>query len=146
MINQAVNDLMALLPIEGAPSKEGAVATFIRKQLTEMGIPASQIAHDNAQAQSEYGGEVGNMIVHIDGNKPGPRLMFSTHMDTVPIAVGCQPRLDQANNRIVNDADGCALGGDNRIGCAILLTLARELMKLNGDHPPITLVFFVQQF
>lgn len=145
MFDQTIDNLMALLPIAGAPSKENEVASFIREQLMEMGIPASQMVHDNAQAQSEYGGEVGNLIVHIEGNKPGPRLMFSAHMDTVPIAVGCQPRLDEANKRIVNDAEGCALGGDNRLGCAVLIHLARTLMTLNGDHHPITLVFFVQE-
>ncbi len=110
-----------------------------------MGIPTDKITHDNTQEQSEYGGKVGNLIVHIDGRANEPRLMFSTHMDTVPIAVGCQPRLDLTQRRIVNEADGCALGGDNRAGCAVLLHLARELMLRQGDHPPVTLIFFVQE-
>ena len=29
-----------------------------------------------------------------------------------------------------------ALGGDNRLGCAILLALARQLIALDGDHAP----------
>ena len=40
---------------------------------------------------------------------------------------------------------GRALGGDNRLGCAILLALARQLIPLAGDHAPVTLVFFVQE-
>jgi tripeptide aminopeptidase len=110
-----------------------------------MGVPAEQIIHDNAHAQSEYGGEIGNLIAHVDGSWHGPRLMFSTHMDTVPNAVGCLPRLELDGNRVVNDAEGRALGGDNRLGCAALLELARELVKRRGDHPPITLVFFIQE-
>lgn len=145
MIENAINDLMVLLPIEGAPSKEAAVAEEIRKRLIDAGVPAANILHDNAQDQSEYGGEVGNLIVHLDGHRQGPRVMFSTHMDTVPDAVGCRPRLDKETGRIVNDAVGRALGGDNRLGCAILLTLARELVALNGDHQSATLVFFIQE-
>ena len=146
MINeQTLTDLLTLLPIEGAPGQEGKVATALREMLIEIGIPEECIVHDKANAQSEYGGEVGNMIVQIDGRADVPRLMFSTHMDTVPIAVGCRPRLEREQNRIVNDAEGCALGGDNRLGCAVLLDLARELMKRNGDHPPATLVFFIQE-
>ena len=145
MIETAINDLMALLPIEGTPSKEAAVAAEIRKRLIDAGVPAASILHDNAQDQSEYGGEVGNLIVHLDGHRQGPRVMFSTHMDTVPDAVGCRPRLEQESARIVNDAPGRALGGDNRLGCAILLTLARELIALNGDHQSATLVFFIQE-
>jgi tripeptide aminopeptidase len=148
MNEQALADLMALLPLEGAPAHEGQVASYIRQRLLAMGVAADQIVYDNAQAQSEYGGEVGNMIVRLEGRSGGassPRLMFSTHMDTVPIAVGCAPRLDRAGNRIVNEAAGKALGGDNRLGCAALLDLVGELMRRKGDHPPITLVFFVQE-
>ncbi len=141
----ALDDLLALLPIAGPPAQEGQVAAFIRQRLVEMGIPAANIVHDNAQAQSEYGGEVGNLIVRLDGTRAGPRLMFSTHMDTVPNAVGCQPQLEREQNRLVNLAAGRALGGDNRLGCAALLDLARVLVARNGDHLPITLVFFVQE-
>lgn len=145
MIDQAIDDLMALLPIAGPPAKEGKVAQFIEDTLIGMGIPPEAIRYDTTYEQSEYGGEVGNMIVRINGRSDRPHLLFSTHMDTVPDCVGCQPRLDMLQHRIVNDAAGTALGGDNRIGCAILLTLARELLKLNGEHSPITLVFFVQE-
>ena len=105
MIEQAIKDLMALLPIQGAPGKEAEVAAFLRQKLIDIGIPAANIRHDNAQAQSEYGGEVGNLIVLIDGDRPGPRMLFSTHMDTVPDAVGCLPRIDLHANTIINDAD-----------------------------------------
>ncbi len=145
MSNRALDDLLKLLPIAGPPAKEGQVAAQIREMLIAIGIPAAQVAHDKANEQSKYGGEVGNLIVQMDGRKAGPRLMFSTHMDTVPNAVGCQPRLALEQKRIVNEAAGKALGGDNRLGCAVLLNLARELIQRNSDHPPITLVFFIQE-
>lgn len=145
MSNQTIQDLLTLLPIQGPPAQEGAVAAYLRERLIGLGIPASQIKQDQAQDQSEYGGDVGNLIVQIEGRSGEPRLMFSTHMDTVPNAVGCQPRLDLENGRIVNEVEGTALGGDNRLGCAALLNLARELVNLQGNHPPVTLVFFIQE-
>lgn len=145
MIETAIDDLMALLPIEGAPGEEAKVAAALRAHLVEIGVHPENIQYDQAYAQSEYGGQVGNLIVQIDGNQPAPRLMFSTHMDTVPDAVGCKPRRDVTTNRIVNDAPGRALGGDNRLGCAILLALARQLVPLAGEHAPVTLVFFIQE-
>ena len=144
-MNPAITDLMELLPIPGQPAQEGQIATAIRDKLITMGVAEENITHDNAQNQSEYGGEVGNLIVHLDGREDQPHLMFSTHMDTVPIAVGCQPRLELELRRIENDADGCALGGDNRAGCAVLLHLIRELLTLHGNHPPVTVVFFIQE-
>lgn len=143
--DETLNDLLTLLPIPGPPAQEGEVAAWLRARLASMGIPDGQMVHDRAQEQSEYGGEVGNLIVHLPGRLPGPRLLFSTHMDTVPIAVGCRPRLDTERGRIVNDAAGTALGGDNRLGCAALLHLARALLARSGDHPPVALVFFVQE-
>ena len=145
MIETAIQDLLALLPIPGPPAQEKAVADYLHRTLVEMGIPDNQISYDRAQDQSEYGGDCGNMIVKINGRRAGPTLMFSTHLDTVPDAVGCQPIYDDIQKQIINQAPGTALGGDNRAGCAVLLTLARTLMTLDGDHPPIVLVFFVQE-
>ncbi|MEM7028288.1 MAG: M20/M25/M40 family metallo-hydrolase [Chloroflexota bacterium] len=144
-ISQAVQYLLDLLPIQGPPAKESRVAAEIKNKLMAMGVSSDHIHHDQAQTQSEYGGEVGNLIVQFSGRIDESRLMFSTHMDTVPNAVGCQPHLDEVNQRIINEAEETALGGDNRLGCAALLNLARELIVLNGDHPPVTLVFFIQE-
>jgi tripeptide aminopeptidase len=38
-----------------------------------------------------------------------------------------------------------ALGGDNRTGCAVLVTLAETLLKQKLPHPPITLLFTVRE-
>jgi tripeptide aminopeptidase len=59
--------------------------------------------------------------------------------------VGAVARLDAVGGRIVNDAPGKALGGDNRTGCAVVLQVARALCERCGDHLPTTLVFFVQE-
>ena len=64
-----------------------------------------------------------------------------THMDTVPLCAGAKPK---CRARIVNEAK-TALGGDNRSGCAVLVTLAAELAKQKLPHPPITLLFTVRE-
>src|SRR5438105_1653380 len=114
----AIDDLLALLAISGAPCEELRVADHLRHALKEIGVPPGSFATDAAHRQSEYGGSTGNLIVRLEGHGRGPRRLFSTHMDTVPLAVGAQPRLDAGAGRIVNDAPGKALGGDNRTGCA----------------------------
>jgi tripeptide aminopeptidase len=63
-------------------------------------------------------------------------------MDTVPLCAGAKPKLK--GRKIVNEAK-TALGGDNRCGCGVLVTLAAELAKQNLDHPPITLLFCVRE-
>jgi tripeptide aminopeptidase len=140
---QALDDLLELLDIPGKPAEEAQVADHIRQKLISLGIPENDIYIDHAQEQSEYGGNTGNLIVHLNGTDQGDRWMFSTHMDTVPGAVGTIPKI--AGDWIVSDAPGKALGGDNRAGCTAVLQVARALLALNGQHPPVTLVFFIQE-
>lgn len=145
MNQQSHNDLMSLLLIPGPPGEERPVAEHLRQVLTGLGIPADDISTDEAQQQSEYGGNSGNLIVRLDGHGRGPRRLFSAHMDSVPGAVGAVPRLDANNRRIVNEASGKALGGDNRTGCAVLVHVARLLRERGNDHAPTTLIFFIQE-
>ena len=140
---RAQNDLLELLSIKGPPGGELAVAEHLRRVLTALGVRTEDIQTDAAQQQSEYGGNTGNLIARFDGNGRGSRRLFSAHMDTVPGAVGAVARLEP--DRIVNDAPGLALGGDNRTGCAVLLQVARQLCELSGNHAPTTLIFFVQE-
>lgn len=143
MSDVAIEQLLELLVIDGPPAAENNVALAIRRLLLGAGLPETALQADRAQDQSEYGGDCGNLIVRLDGRRGGARRLFSCHMDTIPNAVGCAPvrRLE----RIVNTAEGRALGGDNRAGCAILLEVARSLLERQGDHAPATLVFLVQE-
>jgi tripeptide aminopeptidase len=54
----------------------------------------------------------------------------------VPVRVG--------KNRI-KAKDATALGGDNRTGCAVLVTLAETLLRRKLRHPPLTLLFTVRE-
>jgi len=139
----ALDDLLELIPIPGPPGSESLVAAHLREKLMAMGIPETSITTDNAQDQSEYGGDMGNLIVTLDGHGRGDRWMFSTHMDTVPGAVGTEPRI--VGDVIESGVEGKALGGDNRAGCALLLQVARSFVNLKNNHRPVTLVFFVQE-
>ncbi len=143
MFSAAIDDLLELLEIPGPPGEEAVVAAHLRHRLVRMGVPDTAITVDHAQWQSEYGGSTGNLIVHLAGTRGGTTRMFSAHMDTVPGAVGAIPRVD--GSRIVNDAPGKALGGDNRTGCALLLHVARTLLARKDDHEPTTLAFFIQE-
>jgi tripeptide aminopeptidase len=140
---QALGDLLELIPIAGPPAQEAGVAAHLRAKLVTIGIPEASITTDNAQEQSEYGGNTGNLIVSLNGHGQDDRWMYSTHMDTVPGAVGTEPRID--GDDIVSGIEGKALGGDNRAGCALLLQVARSLVDQKGNHRPSTLAFFIQE-
>jgi len=138
----AYGRLMRFLAVEGVTGHEAAIAKDVTAALREVGVPKSAIRQDNAHRKMPLPTECGNLIVHLPGNRPGPRLLFSTHLDTVPLAAGAKPV--RKGNRIVA-AGPTALGGDNRTGCAVLVTLAETLMRDKLPHPPLTLLFTVRE-
>jgi tripeptide aminopeptidase len=136
---------MRFLAVEGVTGKEAAIGRELMAALRECGVPADAIRLDDANTRIPVPTETGNLIVDLPGRGAlhnQPRILFMTHMDTVPLCAGAKPK--RAGRKIVNEAK-TALGGDNRCGCGVLVTLAAELAKTNADHPPITLLFCVRE-
>ncbi|WP_162661753.1 M20/M25/M40 family metallo-hydrolase [Tuwongella immobilis] len=139
----AIDRLMHFLAIEGITGEEQAIATAIRQSLLDLGVPESAIRFDTANERIPLPTQTGNLIVELPGTRDDePRLLFSTHMDTVPLARGAVPV--RKGSRIVPQGE-TALGGDNRTGVAVLVTLVAELFKQKLPHPPITLLFTVRE-
>jgi len=134
--------LMRYLAIEGVTGHEKAIANAIRDDLIAIGVPESAIRFDDAHKRIPLPTETGNLIVDLPGTRPGKRLLFSTHLDTVPLCAGAKPKRE--GDRIVSDGT-TALGGDNRTGCALLVALVETLLKHELPHPPITLLFTVRE-
>src|ERR1041384_2969313 len=141
----ATDRLMRLLAVQGVTGEEAAIGREIATALKEAGVPASAIYLDDANTRIPVPTETGNLIVHLPGQGKlhnQPRIMFMTHMDTVPLCAGAKPAIK--GRKIVNTAK-TALGGDNRTGCGVLVTLAAELARGKLGHPPLTLLFCVRE-
>jgi tripeptide aminopeptidase len=141
----ALDRLMRFLRVEGVTGQEKAIGEDVARALVEVGVPADIIAFDDANTRIPVPTETGNLIVKLPGRgalSNSPPLLFMTHLDTVPLCAGAKPRIDGAT--IVSGGD-TALGGDNRTGCAVLVTMAAELARQNLDHPPLVLVFCVRE-
>ena len=141
----ATQRLMRFLAVPGITGEEKAIGEAIVAALKEAGVAARAIKFDKAHKDIPFPTQTGNLIVDLPGRgamKSAPRLMFMTHMDTVPLCAGAKPVIK--GRRVVNAAP-TALGGDNRTGCATLVSLAAELAASKAAHPPITLVFTVRE-
>ena len=140
----AVARLMRFLSVEGITGEEAAIGKEIVKALKEVGVPGSAIRFDDVNTRIPEPTQTGNLIVKLPGTgkKSAKPILFMTHMDTVPLCAGAKPKLQ--GKRIVNEANA-ALGGDNRTGCAVLTTLAAELIAQKLPHPPITMLFTVRE-
>lgn len=134
--------LLKILAIDSVTGEEAAVAAAVAEELKKAGVPASAIRHDTVHERIPLPTQVGNLIAELPGTRPGPRLLFSTHLDTVPLCKGAKPRRE--GDRIVSDGT-TALGGDNGTGCVVLIELARTLLQHKLPHPPITLLFTVRE-
>jgi tripeptide aminopeptidase len=141
-VDAAIDHLMRFLSVEGVTGQEANIAAAVSDALKAIGVPASAIRFDDANKRIPVPTQTGNLIVDLPGTRPGPRLLFSTHLDTVPLCAGAKPRRE--GDRIVSGGT-TALGGDARTGVALLVVLAETLIKHKLPHPPITLLFTVRE-
>jgi len=141
----ATSRLMRLLAVEGVTGQEATIGRTIAAELKSVGVPPAAIYLDDANTRIPLPTQTGNLVVDLPGRGKmhnQPRIMFMTHMDTVPLCAGAKPVIK--GREIVNTAK-TALGGDNRTGCGVLVTLAAELARQKLDHPPLTLLFCVRE-
>ena len=140
---RSVELLMQLLALTGPSGGEDAVAEFIADQLRGAGVDDSALNTDRAFQRGVPGGAVGNLSLRLPGTIRGPRRMLVAHMDTVPLCAGAKPV--RKGNRIAAADSKTALGGDNRAGCAVLLTTALAILEQKLPHPPLTFLWTVQE-
>ena len=138
----AVDRLMRFLAVEGITGQEAAIGREVVAELKRLGVAGSAIKFDDANSRIPLPTQTGNLIVTLPGANDAPRLLFMTHLDTVPLCAGAVPT--RKGNRIV-PAGPTALGGDNRTGVAVLVTLVETLLRHKLPHPPLTLLFTVRE-
>jgi tripeptide aminopeptidase len=134
--------LLRFLAVDGVTGEEQAIADAVIDELVKVGVPKSAIRFDDSNTRIPLPTQTGNLIVDLPGTAEGPHLLFSTHLDTVPLCRGAKPKVE--GRRVVSDGT-TALGGDNRTGCGVLVSLAETLIKHKLPHPKITLLFTVRE-
>src|SRR5262245_16586250 len=117
-VKAAEDHLMRFLSVEGVTGQEKAIAEAVSDELKKVGVPASAIRFDTVHKRIPLPTQTGNLLVDLPGTHSGSRLLFATHLDTVPLCAGAKPKRE--GDRIVSDGT-TALGGDNRTGCAVLV-------------------------
>jgi tripeptide aminopeptidase len=141
-VKSAEDHLMRFLKVEGLPGQEKAIGEVVIGELKKVGVPDSAIRFDTVNKRIPVPTQTGNLFVHLPGTRKGPRLLFISHLDTVTLCAGAKPKRE--GQRIVSDGT-TALGGDNRTGCAVLVTLVETLLKHKLPHPPLSLLFAVRE-
>jgi len=82
----------------------------------------------------------GNLISTVTG--VGAPLLLNAHMDRVPPGLGHQPVL---RNGVLFSDGTTNLGADDAAGIAIILEVLRRTIEQELPHPPLVVVFTVQE-
>lgn len=119
-----------LVELVGLPSTSGHeehVRAYLAQRLADLGL--------TSQVDS-----VGNLLATLPGT--GRPLLLNAHMDRVPPGLAHTPVLRAG----VLYSDGTTnLGADDAAGIAIVLELLTRLVEEHLPHPPLVIVFTVQE-
>ncbi|MDR5659195.1 M20/M25/M40 family metallo-hydrolase [Serpentinicella sp. ANB-PHB4] len=137
MVNQEriVKEFVELVQIDGLSGKEGKISKVLQEKLKDLGL---EVTIDDAG--EKVGGETGNIIARLKGNKSGEKILFSCHMDTVKPGEGIKPVIKE--DTIYSDGT-TVLGADNRAGIASVLEAIRLLKENKIDHTDIEVIFSI---
>ena len=98
----ATKRLMRFLAVEGVTGQEAAIGKEMVAALKEAGVPARCIRFDDAHTRIPLPTQTGNLIVDLPGRgalEAADRLLFMTHMDTVPLCAGAKPKRQGKQDR-----------------------------------------------
>ncbi|MDA8124156.1 MAG: M20/M25/M40 family metallo-hydrolase [Deltaproteobacteria bacterium] len=132
-----VQEFMALAAINSPSRHELPVAEVLLRQLRELGL--EPLVDDSAPRS---GSDVGNILVRVPGNAPGPVVLLAAHMDTVGPTEGMTPVL---RDGVIYSNGRTVLGADDKAGVAMLMALLAELQAGGIPHPALEIVFTVQE-
>lgn len=125
--DQLYKSLVDIIQLPSTSGHEEHVHGYLERQLQTLGF-------------STRTDSMGNLIATLDGT--GAALLLNAHMDRVAPGLGHTPVLRDG----VLYSDGTTnLGADDAAGIVIILEIVRRLNEQQLPHPPLVLVFTVQE-
>lgn len=118
-LQKILEDMIRINSIVG---KEGDIAEFLKNELEALGLKCEMDVVEPSRP---------NIYARLEGERPGKRLNFNGHTDTVPVVDGWEtdPFIP-----IVKDGKLFGLGAcDMKAGIACILNMLRALVE--SDHP-----------
>jgi tripeptide aminopeptidase len=131
-------DIFLTLARTDSPSlKESKVKEVIVGYLKDL-----ELEYFEDDAGKKLGGECGNIICKLPGEKDIAPIAFLAHMDTVEPSTNKSPILQgdriQTNGKTI-------LGGDDHAGVAVILELLHRLKETPIKHGDITVIFTIAE-
>ncbi|HOJ10114.1 MAG TPA: M20/M25/M40 family metallo-hydrolase [Clostridiales bacterium] len=139
MVNKErmVNEFIELVEIDSLSYKERDMADRLKNKLTAIGY---DVYEDDAG--KKVGGNTGNLICKIKGNKDVPAIMLVAHMDTVVPGIGKKAVI---KGDVIVSGGATVLGADDISGIECILEVVRVLKEKNISHGDIYAVFTIAE-
>lgn len=137
MINtkRMVDQFVEMAKIASPSQKEAKYAAYLKQELQELGF---EVYIDNAG--NCIGGDTGNIIATLRGDKEAEPIMFCCHMDTVLPCENINPIVE---GDIIKSDGTTILSGDDKGGIAAILEAIRIVKEQNIAHGTIQAVFTI---
>lgn len=124
--------------IDAPPLREHECAQYVKRYLLNMGL---EVEEDDAG--KKIGGNQGNIIAWLRGNKPGvPRIFLSAHMDTVEPTAGL---IIEERDGVFYSVSDTILGADDKGGLAPAIEAVHTLMETGEPHGDVCLLISVAE-
>lgn len=131
-------DFVAFVSITAHTRAEREAADLLKQRLAAL---QADIKED--RAGEKIGGNCGNVLAYIKGNRPNaPVLLLSAHLDCVAPCAGIKPQFKEG---VITSAGDTVLGADDKAGVAAILEAVRVLREQNLPHGDLQLVFTVAE-
>jgi tripeptide aminopeptidase len=126
---------LSLVRVDSISKEEGQLTRILANRLTELG---ARVHVDGAGRL--VGGDTGNLIARIDGNRSVEPMLLSAHMDTVEPGRGVEPVFE---NGVFSSQGRTILGADDKSAIAVILEVLTCLGERHMTHGPLEIVFSI---
>lgn len=130
---RVIDEFMELVQIDSICKNERQMVDVLKSKLDAMNV---EYYEDNAG--EKIGGNAGNLVCCIKGDKSVPVLLFSAHMDTVMPGIGIKPVI---HDGYIKSSGDTVLGADDVAGIVCMLEAIRLIKDDEASHGDVWFAF-----
>lgn len=126
-MNKTLQTFLDLVRINSVSGDEKHIGLFLETKLLSLGL-------------STKWDKGGNLYAYLPGE--GETILFSAHMDTVPLAFDVEPLVEAS---LVHTGGKTALGADDKAAIAAILTTLETIQSEHLPHPNLVILISVRE-
>jgi len=139
MINpqRLTKEFLEFVRLPSPSLRERKFADRVKRSLAHLGLRCRE-----DRAGKAIGGDCGNLLVRLPGDRSKPTLLLCAHLDTVERGERIAPRVKHG---VILSSGRTILGADDKAAVAAILEALRLLREKKIPHPPLEIVFTVAE-